>query len=101
MLRTGWRGRYGFQFVNGSDATTSPGAVILIRAMLIVCPSCATSYTVQPTSLPPHGQVRCLRCCTVWSPLRNQADKLLAAAAAIADDFAALPDPHPGEESPN
>jgi predicted Zn finger-like uncharacterized protein len=69
--------------------------------MLIVCPSCATSYTVQPTSLPPHGQVRCLRCCTVWSPLRNQADKLLAAAAAIADDFAALPDPHPGEESPN
>lgn len=54
--------------------------------MLIICPSCATSYEVQPNALPPHGQVRCLRCCTVWSPEQYQADKLLAAAAAIAAD---------------
>ena len=55
--------------------------------MLIICPSCATSYEVQANSLPPHGQVRCLRCRAVWSPHLHQADKLLAAAAAIAADF--------------
>jgi predicted Zn finger-like uncharacterized protein len=55
--------------------------------MLIICPSCATSYEVQPNTLPPHGQVRCLRCRTVWSPQLYQADKLLAAAAAIAADY--------------
>lgn len=35
--------------------------------MLIVCPSCATCYDVEPASLLPEGRaVRCLRCRTVW-----------------------------------
>ncbi len=53
--------------------------------MLIVCPSCATSYDVELASLPPNGrQVRCLRCRTVWLAAASHADKVLAAAAAIA-----------------
>jgi predicted Zn finger-like uncharacterized protein len=52
--------------------------------MLIVCPSCATSYEVKPANLPPQGrQVRCSRCLTVWRAEASQAEKLLAAAAAI------------------
>jgi predicted Zn finger-like uncharacterized protein len=35
--------------------------------MLIVCPSCATSYTVEPASLGPAGRtVRCARCKESW-----------------------------------
>jgi Protein of unknown function (DUF3426) len=88
---------YGFQFVNGSDGSTGIGAVILIRAMLIVCPCCTTSYTLRPNSLRPYGQARCLRCLAIWSPQRHRADMLVAAAAAIGDDFAPLPDPKSGE----
>ncbi len=52
--------------------------------MLIVCPTCATSYNVEPASLLPNGrQVRCLRCYTVWGAAPSHAEKLLAAAAAI------------------
>ncbi len=55
--------------------------------MLIVCPSCATSYDVETASLAPSGrQVRCLRCRTVWHAEPSHADKLLLAAAAIAPD---------------
>jgi predicted Zn finger-like uncharacterized protein len=61
--------------------------------MLIVCPSCATSYDVEQQSLSPNGrQVRCARCRTVWRAQPSQADKLVLAAAAIAsgaDDGAA------------
>lgn len=61
--------------------------------MLIVCPSCATSYDVQPASLQPNGrQVRCVRCRTVWRAELNQADQLVAAAAALAPD---PPQPQP------
>lgn len=36
-------------------------------AMLIVCPSCATSYQVEPHSLGQEGRsVRCARCQNVW-----------------------------------
>jgi predicted Zn finger-like uncharacterized protein len=53
--------------------------------MLIVCPSCATSYDVDVASLMPNGrQVRCTRCRTVWHAAPSHADKLVAAAAAIA-----------------
>jgi predicted Zn finger-like uncharacterized protein len=53
--------------------------------MLIVCPSCATSYDVGLASLSPSGrQVRCARCRTVWHAELNQSEKLVAAAAAIA-----------------
>ena len=35
--------------------------------MLIVCPSCATSYVIDPASLGPAGRmVRCARCKTAW-----------------------------------
>ncbi|HUZ33301.1 MAG TPA: zinc-ribbon domain-containing protein [Xanthobacteraceae bacterium] len=53
--------------------------------MLIICPSCATSYDVDLATLSPAGrQVRCSRCSTVWHAELSQADKILAAAAAIA-----------------
>ena len=52
--------------------------------MLIVCPSCGTSYDVKSASMPPEGrQVRCLRCRTVWHAEPSRADKVLAAAEAI------------------
>lgn len=35
--------------------------------MLIVCPNCATSYMIDPTSVGPAGRaVRCARCKTTW-----------------------------------
>src|SRR6185312_7140232 len=35
--------------------------------MLIVCPSCATSYMIEPASLGPSGRkVRCARCKATW-----------------------------------
>jgi predicted Zn finger-like uncharacterized protein len=53
--------------------------------MLIVCPSCATSYDVAVESLAPNGrQVRCARCRTVWRAEPSHADRLVLAAAAIA-----------------
>jgi predicted Zn finger-like uncharacterized protein len=62
--------------------------------MLIVCPSCVTSYDVELASSPPSGrQVRCLRCRTVWHAEPNHANQLLAAAAITApgpEDAAAV-----------
>ena len=55
--------------------------------MLIVCPTCATSYDVELASLEPDGrQVRCVRCRTVWRAAPSRAVKLLAAAEAIAPE---------------
>jgi predicted Zn finger-like uncharacterized protein len=55
--------------------------------MLIVCPSCATSYDVDVASLQPTArQVRCVRCRTVWRAEPTRAEELLAAAGAIAPD---------------
>jgi len=52
--------------------------------MLIVCPTCATSYDVELASLQPNGrQVRCVRCRAIWRAAPSHADKLLAAAEAI------------------
>ncbi len=52
--------------------------------MLIVCPTCATSYNLEPASLGPNGrQVRCVRCRTVWHAELSHRDKLLAAADAL------------------
>jgi len=59
--------------------------------MLIVCPSCATSYNVELASLQPNGrQVRCVRCRNVWTALPTQAQRLVAAAEALAPDRLAL-----------
>jgi predicted Zn finger-like uncharacterized protein len=56
--------------------------------MLIVCPSCATSYEVGLASLGPHGrQVRCVRCTNVWHAEPTPAQKLMAAAAALGPAF--------------
>jgi predicted Zn finger-like uncharacterized protein len=53
--------------------------------MLTVCPSCAPSYDIELASLHPNGRrVRCVRCRNVWHAEPSQADKLLAAADAIA-----------------
>ena len=53
--------------------------------MLIVCPNCATSYDVDVASLRPNGrQVRCVRCATVWHAELPHAEKLVAAAEALA-----------------
>jgi predicted Zn finger-like uncharacterized protein len=52
--------------------------------MLIVCPSCATSYDVEAATLQPDGRrVRCVRCQNVWLAEPAHADKLLAAAKAL------------------
>jgi predicted Zn finger-like uncharacterized protein len=48
--------------------------------MLIVCPSCATSYDVKPASLSSNGrQVRCVRCRTVWLAEPGQPEQALVA----------------------
>ena len=65
--------------------------------MLIVCPSCATSYDVELASLLPEGRyVRCRRCHMVWHAVPSHANKLLAAAAALGPEIIlvdrALPD---------
>jgi predicted Zn finger-like uncharacterized protein len=59
--------------------------------MLIICPHCATSYEVEPSSLGAAGRsVRCVRCQTVWfaeTPepvLENAAAEPAAATAAAA-----------------
>jgi predicted Zn finger-like uncharacterized protein len=50
--------------------------------MLIICPSCSTSYRVEPSSLGASGrQVRCARCRTTWLAT---ADSSLATAEADA-----------------
>ena len=60
--------------------------------MLIVCPSCATPYDVELASLGPLGrQVRCSRCRTMGRAAPAHADKLLAAAEAIAPARIAQP----------
>jgi predicted Zn finger-like uncharacterized protein len=53
--------------------------------MLIVCPSCATSYDVEPATMQPDGRrVRCVRCRAIWHAGPTPGEKLLAAAVAIA-----------------
>ena len=79
--------------------------------MLIVCPTCATSYDVELASLQPNGrQVRCVRCRTIWRAAPSHADKLLAAAEAIGPEpqmaeapvgaFAEEPALHSADEPP-
>lgn len=77
--------RYGFHFVNGSQARVPGGNPRFESPMLIVCPACATSYDVDLVSLRPNGrQVRCARCRTVWHAALSQTDIVAAAAEAIA-----------------
>ena len=68
--------------------------------MQIVCPSCATSYDVEPASRPLKGRpVRCLRCRTVWcaeTPCQTNAEgdnawrnAMPTISAVTADDYTA------------
>ena len=42
--------------------------------MLIVCPNCATSYQVEPSSLGATGRsVRCVRCKKIWFAANTEA----------------------------
>src|ERR1700712_11068 len=54
-----------------------------LPSMLIVCPNCATSYLIDPTSVGSAGRtVRCARCKTTW----------FAANPKAADDVSAFVD---------
>ena len=65
-LTDGW-------YVRTSNTRTYP--------MLIVCPNCSTSYTIEPGSLGSAGRsVRCARCKTTWF-----ADASPAEVTALAD----------------
>jgi predicted Zn finger-like uncharacterized protein len=65
VFRPKIRGGHGFRSVNGRlVGFLDPNAA---EAMLIVCPSCATSYMIDPASVGPGGRtVRCARCRTTW-----------------------------------
>jgi predicted Zn finger-like uncharacterized protein len=68
--------------------------------MLIVCPSCATSYMIDPASLGAAGRtVRCTRCKTSWFAGGPEATPELAAVAetvtAEAPEHAARAEPPP------
>jgi predicted Zn finger-like uncharacterized protein len=57
--------------------------------MLIVCPNCATSYQVEPSSLGATGRsVRCVRCSKVWFASNTEA--MAAIALSHHRDMAAL-----------
>jgi predicted Zn finger-like uncharacterized protein len=56
---------HGFQSINGR--LLGFAGLNAANAMLIVCPSCATSYMIDPASLGPTGRtVRCARCKATW-----------------------------------
>ena len=57
--------------------------------MLILCPNCATSYQVEPTSLGATGRsVRCVRCRKVWFAANTEA--MAAISLSHQQDLAAL-----------
>ena len=56
--------------------------------MLIVCPSCATSYMIDQTAVGLAGRtVRCTRCKASWLAGGPESAPAMAAAAAIAGRF--------------
>ncbi len=72
--------------------------------MLIVCPSCATSYMIDPAAVPAGGRnVRCARCKTTWfvetpkaaSDVSAFVDGVIAEAEAQSAEPPAPPPPHP------
>lgn len=70
--------------------------------MLIVCPSCATSYDLTAKALGAGRSVRCARCKTTWFATaeapQEQASAAAAAATAAAASFEAPPAPEPPPE---
>lgn len=78
--------------------------------MLIVCPSCATSYLLNPDSVGPAGRsVRCARCKTTWfagaaqkaTEVSDFVDSVIAEAEAeSAGAYSAEPPPRPAAAAP-
>jgi predicted Zn finger-like uncharacterized protein len=62
--------------------------------MLIVCPSCATSYRIEPSSLEPAGRmVRCARCKATWFAGNTEPEfQNEARVAALLDGAVAAPE---------
>ncbi|HZP75921.1 MAG TPA: zinc-ribbon domain-containing protein [Pseudolabrys sp.] len=68
--------------------------------MLIVCPSCATSYTLPPASVGAKGRnVRCARCKTMWF-VAPQAAKVDETVTAFVDDVIAEAQGQPAAPPP-
>jgi predicted Zn finger-like uncharacterized protein len=68
--------------------------------MMIVCPNCATSYRVEPSSLGATGRsVRCVRCRNVW--FARDPAPTSAIAQAHRADVAAFTGPPPDTTSPD
>ena len=67
----------------------------IIDPMLIVCPNCSTSYTIEPTSLGAGGRtVRCARCKTTWfADTSNNPPEMTAVGAGTADESEAQGSP--------
>ncbi|HEX2199125.1 MAG TPA: zinc-ribbon domain-containing protein [Burkholderiales bacterium] len=59
--------------------------------MLIVCPSCATSYDIEAEKLAGGRTVRCARCRTVWHAAPSELASLLTAIGGAAAGAAATP----------
>jgi predicted Zn finger-like uncharacterized protein len=77
-----------------------PSPFCLDSPMLIVCPNCATSYRVEPSSLGATGRsVRCVRCRNVW--FARDPAPLSAIAQAHRADIAALSGHPPDASSPD
>src|SRR5947209_736250 len=80
--RTGRR-FYGFRFVNG--ALLGFFRIRRERMMLIVCPTCATTYQIQLAALGAAGRaVRCTKCRNTWTATPDSViDEAAVAAASV------------------
>lgn len=67
----------------------------IIDPMLIVCPNCSTSYTIEPASLGEGGRtVRCARCKTTWfADTSNSPPEMTAVGEGTADESEAQGSP--------
>jgi len=64
-LAFNFKASHGFRSINGR--LVGIGHPNCADAMLIVCPSCTTSYLIDPASVGPAGRtVRCARCKVTW-----------------------------------
>jgi predicted Zn finger-like uncharacterized protein len=74
--------------------------------MLIVCPNCATSYRIEPSSLGAAGRsVRCVRCRSVWvvhesAELPATEELARDGGISLSASFAALDDPRDPSDPP-
>jgi predicted Zn finger-like uncharacterized protein len=100
------RGCHGFRSINGRLLGWAPKNTIV--AMLIACPSCSTSYTIDPASLGEAGRnVRCARCKNTWfaggptaEPVAAEAETQAFTGVLRPDGVPAAPsDPNPPEDS--